>query len=73
MLSEALQDTEYFIFGGVGAQAHVASLETGQGRQDIKAVDDAKLRRTGDIDMYIADDNAIVLFNELAAMYPLQE
>ncbi len=70
LLSEALQDKEYFIFGGVGTQAHVASLETGNGKQDVKAVDDAHLRRTGDIDMYIADDNAIVLFNELAALYP---
>lgn len=70
LVSEALQDREYFIFGGVGTQAHVASLETDNGRQDVKTVDDEHLRRTGDIDMYIADDNAIVIFNELAAMYP---
>ena len=70
LLSEALQDTEYFIFGGVGVQAHITSLETGNGKRDTDFVDDNKLRRTGDIDMYIAADNAIVLFNELAAMYP---
>jgi hypothetical protein len=70
VISEALQNTKYFIFGGVGAQVHVASLETDNGRKDVKTVDDSRLRRTGDIDMYIADENAVVLFNELAAMYP---
>lgn len=70
LVSEALQDAEYFIFGGVGTQIYVASLETDNGRKDVKTVDENQLRRTGDIDMYIADENAVVLFNELAAMYP---
>ncbi|MCX6708564.1 MAG: hypothetical protein NTW67_02845 [Candidatus Woesearchaeota archaeon] len=70
LLGEALCNTEYFIFGGVGVQARVAALETDNGRKDVKTVDDSKLRRTGDIDLYIADENAVVLFNELAAAYP---
>jgi len=70
LLGETLCNTEYFIFGGVGVQAHVAALETDNGRRDVKAVSDSRLRRTGDIDLYIADENAVVLFNELAASYP---
>ena len=43
LLSEALQDTEYFIFGGVGVQAHITSLETGNGKRDTDFVDDNNL------------------------------
>lgn len=72
ILSEALEERNipYFIFGGVAAQSQIASIETESGRKDIKAVDTAKFRRTGDIDMYIADENALLFFNELAAMNP---
>ncbi len=72
ILSEALdeQNVSYFIFGGVAAQAQIASMETESGRKDIKTVDSDKLRKTGDIDMYIADENAILFFNELAALNP---
>ena len=47
ILSEALdeQNVSYFIFGGIAAQAQIASMETESGRKDIKTVDSDKLRR----------------------------
>jgi len=62
-------NSKYFIFGGMGVQAQIAKLETNNGKEDIKNIDKEKFRKTGDIDIYISNNNPILFFNRLAAMY----